>query len=308
LRKNPLRLICTFLKALLQNRQIIVMVSDNGRKVLFPMLYYASKMGKEVYHYAIGGRLANDVREKPNWKKYVSGFESNWMESHELVDNLHRLGVKNACYLPNFKKLDIVYEDMLIREYKAPFHLCTFSRVMEEKGIEDAINAVREINNEYGKELVALDIYGPCDSAYRERLDSLLKEVPYCRYCGSIPSNESVTVLRDYYALLFPTHFLFEGIPGTIIDALSAGIPVIARRWQYCDEMLEHGKNGYIYSFDEPDKLKDMILYAVSHTDEICGMKKHCINKAREYCEDYVMQFVAEKLRIAKGDSTARKG
>ena len=32
---------------------------------------------------------------------------------------------------------------------------------MKEKGIEDAITAVREINDEYQRKIVTLDIYGP---------------------------------------------------------------------------------------------------------------------------------------------------
>ena len=36
-------------------------------------------------------------------------------------------------------------------------------------------------------------------------------------------SEKTVKTLENYYLLLFPTKFRTEGIPGTIIDALSAG-------------------------------------------------------------------------------------
>lgn len=42
-------------------------------------------------------------------------------------------------------------ESELRTEYNAPFRFCTFSRVMKEKGIEDAIEAIRDINSERGK-------------------------------------------------------------------------------------------------------------------------------------------------------------
>lgn len=297
-KRKPFRFIAEFFKILMLDRQIIVMVSDNGRKVLFPILYYAAKLGKKVYHYGIGGRLANEVRQKPKWKKYVSGFEANWMESTELVENLQKLGVKNAVYLPNFKRLNIISEDELCGEYEEPFRMCTFSRVMEEKGIEDAIRAVTAINEEYGRTLVELDIYGPAEEAYLNRLKAVLEKNPSGSYCGIIPADKSVEALKDYYALLFPTHYQFEGIPGTIIDALSAGVPVIARRWQYCDEMLVHGKTGYIYDFNEPEKLKDMILYAISHVQDTVQMKKNCIKEAEKYSEEYAMKLIAGQLEI----------
>lgn len=91
-------------------------------------------MNKDVYHYGIGGRLAREVEEKPKWKKYVSSFKGNWMESIELADQLQKLGVKNAIYLPNFKKLRLMKETELRKEYDEPYKLCTFSRVMKEKG------------------------------------------------------------------------------------------------------------------------------------------------------------------------------
>lgn len=297
-RKNPLKFTCQLLASLFLAKRYILIVSINGRKVLFPILYYAAKLGKKVYHYGIGGRLANEVRQKPKWKKYVSGFEANWMESTELVENLQKLGVKNAVYLPNFKRLNILSEDELCGEYEEPFRMCTFSRVMEEKGIEDAIRAVTAINEEYGRTLVELDIYGPAEEAYLNRLKAVLEKNPSGSYCGIIPADKSVEALKDYYALLFPTHYQFEGIPGTIIDALSAGVPVIARRWQYCDEMLVHGKTGYIYDFNEPEKLKDMILYAISHVQDTVQMKKNCIKEAEKYSEEYAMKLIAGQLEI----------
>ena len=40
-----------------------------------------------------------------------------------------------------------------------PLPLCTFSRVMKEKGIEDAVYAVRTVNEHFGRTVYTLDIY-----------------------------------------------------------------------------------------------------------------------------------------------------
>lgn len=301
IKKNPFVFMTQFLSGLFRDEKYIVLLSSNGRKVLFPILSFMSRhLNKEVYHYGIGGRLAREVGEKPKWKKYVSSFKGNWMESIELAEQLQKLGVQNAIYLPNFKKLKLIEEKELRKEYDEPYKLCTFSRVMKEKGIEDAIEAVREINDEYQRKVVSLDIYGPAEESYMVHLNELLGQNAACRYRGVIPANESVEALRDYYALLFPTHWKHEGIPGTIIDALSAGVPVIARRWQYCDEMLQHMVTGYIYDFDKPEKLKDTILYAIEHVEKTVQMKKACIKRAYDYSEDYVIQYVAQQMKIER--------
>lgn len=301
IKKNPFVFMAQFLSGLFGDKKYIVLLSSNGRKVLFPILCFMSRyMNKEVYHYGIGGRLAREVSEKPKWKKYILSFKSNWMESIELADQLQKLGVRNAIYLPNFKKLNILKESALCMEYSAPYKFCTFSRVMKEKGIEDAIDAIRTINSDYGKTIVTLDIYGPAEESYLSHLKEILKNNDMCAYRGVVPANESVEALKDYYGLLFPTHWKHEGIPGTIIDALSAGVPVIARRWQYCDEILQHKVTGYIYDFDKPDKLKDTIIYAVEHVEETVRMKKACIERAYDYSEDYVIQYVARQMNIER--------
>ena len=52
------------------------------------------------------------------------------------------------------------------------------------------------------------------------------------RYCGIKDPKDSVKTLKNYFALVFPTRFYTEGIPGTIIDAYYAGVPVIASKWE----------------------------------------------------------------------------
>lgn len=299
IRKNPLRFLWRFMSGFFRDKKYIVLLSSNGRRVLFPILSFMSRfMNKDVYHYGIGGRLAREVSEKPSWKNYVSSFKSNWMESTELAERLQKLGVNNAIYLPNFKKLNIMTEAELCTEYQEPYKLCTFSRVMKEKGIEDAIDAVRAINAEYGKPVVKLDIYGPAEEDYLKYLQKVIAQDSACSYRGVVPANESVEALKDYYALLFPTHWRHEGIPGTIIDALSAGVPVIARRWQYCDEMITDGKTGYVYDFDKPEELKEKIEFAIKCKSETIEIKKNCIKKAHGYSEERVIKYIVEAMNL----------
>lgn len=301
IKRNPLKFIMQFLFAGIRDKKCIVLLSTKGRRVLFPILSFMSKhMKKEIYHYGIGGRLAREVSERPKWKRYVSSFQGNWMESMELADRLQELGIKNAIYLPNFKKLNILTEKEICRAFSEPYRLCTFSRVMKEKGIEDAIDAVRAINAELHRNAVTLDIYGPAEEAYLSHLKKTLAGDDACRYCGVVPADESVETLKDYYALLFPTHWKHEGMPGTIIDALSAGVPVIARRWQYCDEMLQHGVTGYIYDFDKPEKLKDTILFAIHHADDTVAMRAECLKRAQGYSEEHVMKEIARQIGLQK--------
>ena len=298
LKHNPFKFLFDFCYSLFCYKKYIVLLSDKGRKYFFPILFFMSICGKEIYHYAIGGRLAREVQSNKKWVRYISSFRYNWLESKELSRQLQELGIKNAVYLPNFKNIGILSKKNMNYTYSLPFRLCTFSRVVKEKGIEDAIEAVKEINFEAEEQLVTLDIYGPVSSEYLERFNSILSTTSDCRYCGVIPADESVRVLKDYYLLLFPTHWRHEGIPGTIIDSLSAGVPVIARNWQYCKEMITNGYNGYVYDFDKPEKLKDTIIYAINHKEETINMKSNCLEVAINYSEEHVLHQILNYMKL----------
>src|SRR5690606_29973646 len=96
------------------------------------------------------------------------------------------------------------------------------------------------------------------DEKYIGRFEEIKKEFPsYIRYKGSVNYVDSVDVLKKYFALLFPTQFKTEGIPGTIIDAYAAGLPVIASEWDSAHEIIDQGSTGYIYEFMRNSKLEE---------------------------------------------------
>jgi hypothetical protein len=54
---------------------------------------------------------------------------------------------------------------------------------------------------------------------------------------GSVPTEQAVNVLKDYYMHLFPTTWSGEGFPGTFIDCYNAALPTIASDWAYNTEL-----------------------------------------------------------------------
>lgn len=296
-KKNLLGVFIGTLKAMKKCDKIVLSVSVNGRKLFFPLLYYLNKIfRKEIYHSLIGGRLAMHVKQTPSWIKYINSFEANWVESREIVENLKDVGVQNGVYLPNFKNIPILSD---LKPYHGTvYRFCTFSRVQRKKGIEDAIDAINNVNTKVGYEKAILDIYGPIDDDYKDEFEKILKANPiHIRYMGCVEADKSVASIRGYYALIFPTRYFNEGIPGTIIDALASGVPVIARRWHYCDEMLEDGVTGYVYDFDKPEKLEKCIERAIEENDRNIDMKKACVKKAAEYLPEEAEKIILSSFK-----------
>ncbi len=301
IRKNPVVFCLQFLSCVMFDQKIIVLLSENGRRVLFPVLFLLSKyLKKEIYHDCIAGRLAQEASKSVKFRRYLSEFKANWVESRYMRDKLREAGIVNAGYIPNFKRLCVIHEKDISMSYEIPYRFVTFSRVMPEKGIEDAIKAIEAINKEAGRTIATLHIYGPIKKGYEERFKACLKSALSCEYKGIVPANESVSILKHYYALLFPTCCKGEGMPGTVVDAFSAGLPVIARRWPLCDEYITHGMTGYVYDFDAPEELPRMILYSIQNSSEIVRMKKNCVKKASEFSESSAVESILKSMGIQR--------
>lgn len=301
-RKNILKLIIKTLNILANCSNIIILLSQNGMRVFFPLLYFLNTIfHKRIHHVVIGGNLPELIIKNKNWIKYLNSFEGNYVETRSMQMVLKKIGLNNVYLLPNFKDLNIIRENELIHEYNQPYKLCTFSRVMKEKGIEDAIEAVTVVNRIVGKTVYILDIYGQVESNYEETFINMINDTPdFINYKGMVPFNQSVEILKEYYLLLFPTYFDGEGFAGTLIDALSAGVPSIASDWRYNREVIEDGKTGRIVPVMDIKALSDVLLYYAENPLEVFNMKKQCIYEALKYTPEYVLKQFIEKLKVQK--------
>lgn len=293
---NPVKLLWQTFYALLFWKDIFVLLSHGGMKFYFPLLYYVTKIRRvRIYHDVIGGNLDGYVQKYPKWQKYLNACYVNWVETQSMKSKLERLGVTNAEVLPNFKDL----QSVLATEYTEPiFRFCTFSRVMKEKGIEDAVQVVTHINEEYGRAVCSLDIYGAIDGGYTEEFEKLMKSFGKgIAYGGLVPFADSVSVLKNYYALLFPTFWDGEGFPGTILDAYASAIPVIASDWNYNRELVKHMKTGIIYPEGNFTDLYDAVKWSIEHRNEMNLMRIKCADAYLQYKPESVMGIIENKLK-----------
>ncbi len=296
-KKKPVALLLKTLLALVSRKDVIVLLSGNGMKFYFPILSFFAKFWRvRVFHDVIGGNLDKYTQKYPKFKKYLNSFVVNWVETERLKNNLQECGVTNCDVIPNFKRLSILAENKIPKEFEEPFRFCTFSRVMKEKGIEDAIESIEKLNKEYERQVCALDIYGPIDDAYKDRFEKMLKNASDAiKYCGMVPYDKSVSILKDYFALLFPTSWMGEGFPGTIVDAYSAGLPVIATDWSSNSELVNDGFNGFLYPTEKCSCLIDAERQLISRKrEDVLRLKKNCLESAKMYQPDeYIRKIIS---------------
>ena len=308
-RRETGRVVRELIRCLHECDDVVVLLSSGGRRALFPILRLASAvLGVRVYHDLIGGALADDVEADASGRlvRHLNSFEVNWVETRALADRLRALGVRNASHLPNFKDVDDVDVDPHAPPSGPPYRLCTLSRVTPEKGIDNAVRAVAAINGD-GPPVVTLDVFGPIEPSYEERFRRLVDSVPHVRYAGRVPPERAAAAVSGHFALIFPTEWTGEGVPGTIIDAMHAGLPVVASRWPYYCEMLQDGVTGLSYDFDRPELLEATIRELIAlPEEELAAMRRATLERARAYAPEAVFGEIARALtRPARSARTA---
>lgn len=297
-KKHPVKLFSDSIRAVLESENVIFMTDEGGIKIFPWLLLGANVFGKSKLHYiVIGGWLVPFLKKHRFFTACLKCFHTIFAETTAMRDGLNQLDFHNVALLPNCKNLTPISEEKFAGKLHEPYRFCTFSRVMREKGIEDAVNAVRKVNKCYGRRICELDIYGSVDPNETQWFQNLQEGFDNAiRYCGVVPYSRTTDVLKEYSALLFPTFYPKEGIPGTIIDAFAAGLPVIASRWSSFDDMIEDGVTGFGYPYGQNELLAEVLCDVLSEPEMLWNMKRNCLAKAQQFLPENVMKILLENL------------
>lgn len=260
--------------ALKYHKNIIIMPAENGLRIFAPLLVLLNLLFHRKLHYVvIGGWLPEFLKKRKKLTKALMSFDGIYVETNTMRKALEAQGFNDVYVMPNFKDLNILKESELVYHHTEPYRLCTFSRVMKEKGIEDAVNAVKTVNEHFGRIVYTLDIYGQVDSAQTEWFNELKSTFPlYIKYGEFVPFDKSVEVLKNYFALLFPTYYEGEGFAGTLLDAMAAGVPVIASDWRYNPEIVNE-KTGYVYPVHDNHAFVTTLISVGNNSDLLLSKK-----------------------------------
>lgn len=291
-KKHPFSFFFRIVKLVLKN-DIIFMLPDAGGIKVYPYLInlFAFKRKVKIYS-VVGGWLPSFLKKNKRIKRQLLKFDHILVETRTMQSRLQKQGFGNVTVVPNFKNILPLAENQIKYDHESPFRFCIFSRIMKQKGIEDAVFAVNELNQKRGKLVCILDIYGPIQDEYKEEFFALCNAYSFCVFYKGIASPEkSVEILKDYYMLLFPTRFYTEGIPGTIIDAFSAGVPVLASEWESYSDVLTDG-DSVTYAFGSQEALLEKLEYCVMNAEIINDYRKECLRSAKKFSMDMAIQII----------------
>lgn len=273
-------------------KNIVIMPSQNGLRVIVPLISFLNILFKRKTHYiVIGGWLSSFITKRKILFWGLKSFSHIYVETSTMKKTLEKMGFENIEIMLNCKPLNILDEKKIKTKITPPLKFCTFSRVMKQKGIEYAVNAVNKLNVLYGVNTCKLDIFGKIDENEIEWFDSVKQSFSKnIEYKGVVDFDKSVETLKDYDALIFPTLFYTEGIPGTIIDAYAAGIPVISSRWESFADVVDDNVVGFGYEFGSFNALLGLLERLVLNPSLLLEKKVFCIKKAYSFIPENAMK------------------
>ena len=293
-KSHPIQMLTNIFHEAQKSDVMIMLPAHNGVQIFARLLVYCKKKyGIRIFYDVIGGWLHEKLHKDGALRKKLMKFDGLWVETSSMMISLVSQGFKNVSVIPNFKNLVCLDPSQFPKEYSEPYKVCTFSRVTEKKGIEEAICCIQSVNCKYNRKVYELDIYGQVDENYESHFYELLRGAGECvNYKGVVSPSESVNILKDYFALLFPTKFYTEGIPGTIIDAYTAGVPIITSLWCNAEDVFEEGVTGWGYEFGNSAQFEALLDKASQLPNEFLKMKESCLIRSHNYHPDNVIKKI----------------
>ena len=130
--------------------------------------------------------------------------------------------------------------------------VCSFlfvGRIMKEKGVDEFFAAAKTIKAEFG-EMVAFDVVGFYEDAYKETVDQLVAD-------GVINFHSFQTDVHPFYeaadCVVLPSYH--EGMSNVLLEGAATGRALITSDIPGCREAVEDGVSGYLCPARDADAL-----------------------------------------------------
>ena len=279
-------------------RNIVIMTSVNGTKVLYliaRLFKYFTK--KNIYHVVIGGKQNVELlRKNHRYLAIAQTLDGIYVEIQQMVKEYNDLGVKKVKYIPNCKDIKRT-NDINLDRNDSPYKFCVYSKINREKGVPEAIEAIVKMN-EKRENCCRLDIYGVIDNEYKSEFEKKISEyASFIQFHGKIDREKSLEILSKYFALLFPTHHP-EGVPGAMIDAYEAGLPIIACNTYYISNIIKNNYSGILYEENDDKGLVEVLEQVINTPDLIVDMRQNCRTEAMKYNSKDVIKQMVEHMKL----------
>lgn len=300
LKYNRFELLDLFVK-LCSCRRLVYLPAHGNLKYLFPFLYVISWLLRfQILYVVIGGWLVEYLKNKPLHRYMLRKIKVVCPETNRMKLELEsKYSFCNIVILSNFRNSNLADGIFLSNVNGGErLRLVFMARIQKMKGLDYVQDLAEHITREKKENIFMLDFYGQIDKNDEEYFRNLIDNYPFLQYKGVLLPQEIYKTLSQYDLLVLPTHYYTEGLPGSIVDAYMAGIPVLVTNWKHAHEFVDNNVTGFIIPFN--DGQKDFISIVdnlLSNKSKLISMKNAAKKKSYFYSEDYIWGVFSNLLQ-----------
>lgn len=170
------------------------------------------------------------------------------------------------------------------------------ARLLHDKGVVEYVDAARQIRKQYphAKFRLAGWIDDNPAAISQSELDGWIDEGAI-EYLGRL--DDVRPALADCAVYVLPSHH--EGLPRTVIEAMSVGRPIITTDAPGCRDTVSEGQNGFLVPVRDSSALANAMTQFLDKPELISSMAKTSREMAEERFDVHkVNQVILETMRL----------
>ncbi len=281
----------------------VVFANDFFAITLAPILLFLARLfGKPFFLKPVAASLDLFIRaQKKPLRAYLLAVlratDGILAQTQRLREDLGQLGCPNVHYLPGCRPMAPLEDS--VKENSRELRLIFLAHITRLKGPLVLLEALKILQQTCDQE-ISCDFFGPIHDEIHQEFMRGLETLPHAHYCGIAEPGTGPHLIAKYDALVLPTYFDTEGHPGVLIEAMHAGVPVIATQLRTLPELVTDGVNGFLVPTRDAPALAEAIrqLAADAALRRRMGEANH--RRGVEFRADVV---VAQMLKIVFPDA-----
>jgi len=172
-------------------------------------------------------------------------------------------------------------------------------RIAPIKDIETLIKAFNLVLSK--RKDVQLDLVGPVEEDYKEIINSLIKKLQIkINFLGPVYDlKEKIKILDSADVFVLPSRR--EGMPQALIEAMSRKKIVISSRTDGGKEIIQDGKNGFLFDIGSEKQLAEKLLFSLDDKNKVMLKKieENALRSVKQFSWNNLIKKI-EKIYLQK--------
>ena len=207
-------------------------------------------------------------RRLSHLQAYASGF---LCVSQFVADRLAAQGFPKAKLITHYIGIDV---SGMQQPEQRQGRLLFIGRLVDKKGVDILLAAMRRLQQSDSKTVPGLDIAG--SGPLEAELRAQAADLPSVRFLGWQTPEQLSRILHKAQAVVVPSRIAAdgdcEGLPTVVLESIRAGVPVVASDHAGIPEIIRHEETGFLVPENDPDALAAALLAASRTGDQMRQM------------------------------------